>query len=160
MAERGRVGSWNEILLHPNLSRRYRPKRSRSPSNARAGLSWRSANEYCPQTPIARTISFSILKGLFCVEGIRLLSQWAPIDVRELRTSWGVAPNTTTKYMEIAKSFFNYAVANKWIVKSSATLIKGLEEKRPNNQRERIPFSDEDLQRMYDAREHQYGKTP
>ena len=66
MAERwGRAGSWNEILLHPNLSRRYRPKRSRSPSNARAVLSWRSAKEYCPQTLIARTTTFSILKGLF-----------------------------------------------------------------------------------------------
>jgi hypothetical protein len=93
-------------------------------------------------------------------KGYVFLSQWAPIDVHELRTSWGVAPNTAIKYTEIAKSFFNYAVANKWIVKSSAKLIKGARGKAASNQRARIPFSDEELQRMYDACEHQYGQTP
>ena len=80
--------------------------------------------------------------------------------VPSLRMSWGVAPNTAIKYTEIAKSFFNYAVANKWIVKSSAKLIKGARGKAASNQRARIPFSDEELQRMYDACEHQYGQTP
>jgi integrase len=93
-------------------------------------------------------------------KGYVLIAQWTPIDVRELRTSWGVAPNTATKYMEIVKSFFSFAVANKWIVESPARLIKGAKGKAANNQRERIPFSDEELQRMYDACEHQYGKTP
>ena len=64
------------------------------------------------------------LKDYSASKGYVFLSPWAPIDVRELRTSWGIA-NTAPKYMEIAKSFFNYAVANRWIVKSSAKLIKG-----------------------------------
>jgi len=93
-------------------------------------------------------------------KGYVLLAQWAPIDVRELRTSWRVAPNTAAKYMEIVKSLFSFGVANKWIVESPAKLIKGPKGKAANNQSERIPFSDEELQRMYDACEHQYGKTP
>jgi len=60
--------------------------------------------------------------------------------------------------MEIVKSFFGFAVANKWLVESPATLIKGARG-RSANQRERISFSDEEMQRMYDACEHQYGKT-
>jgi integrase len=114
-----------------------------------------SANTYRKNDYVLNSVrNYAASKG--CV----LLAQWAPIDVRELRTSWGVAPNTAAKYMEIVKSFFSFAVANKWNVESTAKLIKGPKGKAANNQRERIPFSDEELQRMYDACEHQYGKTP
>jgi hypothetical protein len=45
--------------------------------------------------------------------------------VYEFRTPWGVASNTAIIYMEIVKLFFNFAVANRWIVESPAKLIRG-----------------------------------
>lgn len=33
-------------------------------------------------------------------KGYVLVEQWTPMDVRELRTAWRVAPNTAAKYME------------------------------------------------------------
>jgi integrase len=113
-----------------------------------------------PNTYRKNSYVLNSLKSYSVHKGYVLLSQWTPIDLREFRTSWGVAPNTATKYMEIVKSFFGFAVANKWIIESPAKLIRGARGKAANNQKERIPFSDEELQEMYDACEHRYGKTP
>ena len=56
-----------------------------------------------------RFIKFSESRGYV------LLEQWGPMDVREFRTSWGVAANTATKNMTIVKSFFEFAVSNEWL---------------------------------------------
>lgn len=96
---------------------------------------------------------FSELKGYL------LLDQWGPIDVREFRASWEVAPNTATKNMTILKSFFEFAVSNEWIVRNPARLIKDLRNRSENRSKERIPFSDEELARMFEACESKYGKT-
>ena len=112
-----------------------------------------------PNTYRKNSYVLNALRDYSLSKGYVLIAQWTPIDVREFRTSWGVAPNTATKYMEIVKSFFGFAVANKWLFESPAKLIKGARGKAANNQRERIPFSDEELQRMYDACAHRYGKT-
>ena len=96
---------------------------------------------------------FSELKGYV------LLDQWGPIDVREFRASWEVAPNTATKNMTILKSFFEFTVGNEWIVRNPARLIKDLRNRSENRSKERIPFSDEELARMFEACESKYGKT-
>lgn len=93
-------------------------------------------------------------------KGYVLLEQWTPIDVREFRSSWGVAPNTASKHLTIVKSFFEFAVANEWIVRSPAKLVKDLRGKSADNEKERVPFTDEELKRMFEACDTQYGKTP
>jgi site-specific recombinase XerD len=53
-----------------------------------------------------------------------MVDQWTPIDVREMRTGWSVAPQTAAKNMSTVKAFFEYCVANDWIEKSPARLVK------------------------------------
>jgi len=82
------------------------------------------------------------------------------MHVREFRTAWHVAPNAASKYMEIIKSFFDFSVANGWIAVNPAKLVKAVKSKYTENEKERIPFTDEEIRRMFDACENQYGKTP
>ena len=82
------------------------------------------------------------------------------MDVREFRASREVAPNTAAKYMEIVKSFFEFAVSNGWIAVSPAKAIRNTKGKATDGTKERIPFSDEEIRRMFDACDHQYGKMP
>ena len=111
-----------------------------------------------PNTYRKNTYVLNALKQYSATKGYYLLAQWTPIDVRELRTSWGVAPNTALKYMEIVKCFFNYAVGNKWIPESPGKHVKHVRGKAADNQKERIPFTDDELTRMYDACEHRYTR--
>jgi integrase len=100
------------------------------------------------------------LKSHSEAKGYVLIEQWTPMDVRELRTAWHVAPNTASKYMEIIKSFLDFSVANGWIGVNPAKLVKAVKSKSTENEKERIPFTDEEIRRMFDACENQYGKTP
>ena len=56
------------------------------------------------------------------------------------------------------KSFFEFCVSNDWILASPAKSIKAPKGKSVENAKERVPFSDEELQRMFDACERLYGK--
>ncbi len=100
------------------------------------------------------------LKSHSVSKGYVLVEQWTPMDVRELRTSWAVAANTSSKYMEIVKSFFDFCVANRWITENPAKLVKAVKGKSADNEKERIPFTDEEIKRMFHACDHQYGKIP
>ncbi|MGA9670510.1 MAG: tyrosine-type recombinase/integrase [Terracidiphilus sp.] len=92
-------------------------------------------------------------------KGYVLLNQWGPMDVREFRTSWGVAANTATKNMTIVKSFFEFAVSNEWLDRNPARLVKELRNRNEKYFKERIPFSDDELARMFEACESKYGKS-
>lgn len=92
-------------------------------------------------------------------KGYVLLEQWGPMDVREFRTSWGVAANTATKNMTIVKSFFEFAVSNEWLDRNPARLVKELRNRNEKQSKERIPFSDEELARMFETCETKYGRT-
>jgi site-specific recombinase XerD len=100
-----------------------------------------------------RFIQFSESKGYV------LLEQWGPMDVREFRTSWGVLANTATKNMTILKSFFEFSVSNEWLDRNPGRLVKELRNRNEKHSKERIPFSDEELARMFEACETKYGKT-
>jgi integrase len=93
-------------------------------------------------------------------KGYVLIEQWGPVDVREFRASWQVSPLTGSKNMTVVKSFFEFAVINEWISRNPARLIK---EKHGRNgggpTAERIPFLDEELRRMFEACQNQYGKA-
>jgi integrase len=68
-------------------------------------------------------------------KGFIVLEQWGPAEIREFRKSWKVAANTAAKKMAILKTFFEFCLSNEW-----------------------IPFTDEELTRMYQACETSYGK--
>ena len=111
-----------------------------------------------PNTMRKNRIVLNTLKRYSERKGYVLLDQWTTMDVRQLRTSWGVAPNSAAKYIEIVKAFFAFAVANGWVGASPAKPVKAAKTKASANTKERIPFSDEELKRMFDACETQYGK--
>jgi site-specific recombinase XerD len=92
--------------------------------------------------------------------GYIMVDQWTPIDVREMRTAWNVAPQTATKNMSTVKAFFEYCVANDWIEKNPARLVKNQRSREASDRRseQKLPFSDDELKRMYDACGVDYGK--
>jgi integrase len=93
-------------------------------------------------------------------KGYVVLDQWQTIDVREFRSSWKVAHNSAAKYMEIVKAFFEFSASNGWIASNPAKPIKGTKGKSGDNAKERIPFTDDEITRMFEACEKQYGKPP
>lgn len=90
--------------------------------------------------------------------GYLFIEQWSPLDVREFRASWKVSPITASKNLTIIKSFFEFAVSNEWISRNPARLVK--EARGQAVTKERIPFSDDELKRMFAACETQYGRRP
>jgi len=73
-----------------------------------------------------------------------------------------VAPSlsATNKNMSNLKAFFEFAVSNEWIARNPARLLKNPRGRASSDprQEERSPFSDEELKRMFEASETQYGK--
>ena len=93
-------------------------------------------------------------------KGFVMLDQWGPVDVREFRASWGVGPGTSAKDLSTVKSFFEFCVANDWLPKNPARLVKNQRGRDAGDRRneQKLPFSDSELQKMYDACETKYGK--
>lgn len=105
---------------------------------------------------MAKLVEFSRSKGFV------LLEQCMPADIREFRQSWKVSPLTASKDMSIVKAFFEFAVTNEWIERNPARLVKNPRLRAgddPRN-RERLPFTDEELARMFTACANEYGKQP
>jgi len=88
-------------------------------------------------------------------KGYVLIEQWSPLDVREFRASWKVSPITASKNLTLIKSFFEFAVSNEWIARNPARLVK--EARGQAVTKERIPFSDDELKRMFEARASDHG---
>ena len=100
------------------------------------------------------------LKAFSDHRGFVMLDQWGPIDVREFRTGWAVSPQTAVKNMSTVKSFFEFCVSNEWIAKNPARLVKNQHGRDATDRRneQKLPFTDAELQKMYDACETKYGK--
>lgn len=101
-------------------------------------------------------------KAYSAEKGYVMLDQWGPIDVREFRQSWQVSPVTAAKNMSTVKAFFEFALSNEWIVRNPARLVKNPRGRAgaESRSKERLPFSDEELKRMFEACDTQYGKRP
>jgi integrase len=108
--------------------------------------------------------AFSAMKGYILIE------QWGPEDVREFRKSWtvtketgteSVAPGTKTKNMANLKAFFEFCLVNEWINRNPARLLKKSRNRKDTEKEseEKIPFSDEEVTRMFEACETKYGKN-
>ena len=90
-----------------------------------------------------------------------MIDQWEPPDVREFRTSWAINPQTGARRMSMLKPFFEYCVANEWITRNPARLVKNPRgrDAAENRAEQKLPFTDDELKRMYDACP-KYGNTP
>jgi len=100
-------------------------------------------------------IEFSERRGYFMID------QWEPTDVREFRTSWAINPQTGARRMAMLKPFLEYCVANEWITRNPARLVKNPRGRDAAEKRaeQKLPFTDDELKRMYEACP-KYGTTP
>ena len=159
-AEWEAAGSWDRILVAvPQTEPLVRPAKVTIENGIECFLAERSECA-APNTPRKARYLWNALKVHSESRGYVFIEQWATMDVREFRTSWEVAPNTAAKYMEIVKSFFEFSVSNGWIPVSPAKSIRNVKYKSTEGAKERIPFTDDEISRMFDACRDQYGKTP
>jgi integrase len=93
-------------------------------------------------------------------KGYTRIKQWGPVDIREFRDTWKVAIQTANRDMSIIRSFFELCLCNEWIDRNPAKLVKNVKGRSSTDSRneQKLPFSDDELQRMYDTCEHRYGK--
>ena len=91
--------------------------------------------------------------------GYLMIDQWQPTDVREFRTSWAINPRTGARRMAMLKPFFEYCVSNEWITRNPASAVKNPKGRDMDAEPQRLPFTDEELKRMYDVCP-KYGNTP
>ena len=93
-------------------------------------------------------------------KGYTRIKQWGPVDVREFRDTWKVAIQTANRDMSIIRSFFELCLCNEWVDRNPAKLVKNVKGRSSADSRneQKLPFSDDELQRMYDTCEHRYGK--
>lgn len=155
------AGSWDGILPPPAPLAVAAPAAQRIPiDKAVSAFIGEKEGVSAPNTIRKNRGLLNKLKAYSESKGYVMVDQWTPIDVREFRTNWRVAANTAANNMVIVKSFFQYCFGNGWIPDSPAKLVKDVRTKHTENAKERIPFSDEEIRRMFEACEAQYGKKP
>ena len=92
--------------------------------------------------------------------GYAAIDQWNPLDVREFRSSWPVSPRTAARSMSMVKAFFEFCLTNEWTPRNPARMVKNPRSRDTADLRneQKLPFTDAELRRMYDACETKYGK--
>lgn len=115
------------------------------------------AESSAPNTQKKYGIILKKLKAYSTEKGYVMIDQWGPIDVREFRQSWEVSPITAAKNMSVVKAFFEFVLSNEWINRNPARLVKNPRGRSSLESRakERLPFSDTELKRMFEACENQ-----
>jgi integrase len=91
--------------------------------------------------------------------GYAMIDQWEPTDVRDFRTSWAINPRTGARRMSMLKPFFEFCVANEWITRNPARAVKNPKGRDMEKAEQRLPFTDDELKRMYEACP-KYGNSP
>jgi integrase len=112
---------------------------------------------FAPNTYRKNRLVLNSLQAFAANKGYVVLDQWQPMDIRDFRSSWGVAQSTSAKYMEIVKAFFRFCHDNKWIDENPAKAVRPVKSKA-DRQNERVPLSDLELEKMYDACHNLYPK--
>jgi integrase len=97
--------------------------------------------------------AFSVERGYVGV------ARWTPLDVREFRSSWNISVASAAKHMSTLRSFFEFCVVNGWLDGNPAKLVKNPRRRRSDTRNDqKLPFSDEELGRMFAACENKYGR--
>jgi len=99
------------------------------------------------------------LQNFSDARGYAAIDQWTPLDVREFRSSWPVHPRTAARNMSSVKSFFEFCRSNEWMPINPARLVRNPRGRETGDLRneQKLPFTDAELRRMYDAAETKYG---
>ena len=92
-------------------------------------------------------------------KGYVMIDQWAQIDVLQCRDTWKVSRKTANNDMSVVKSFFEFCIDMGWIKVNPAARVKGYKSRNSGDTRgeQKLPFTDAELRRMYEATET-YGK--
>jgi integrase len=93
--------------------------------------------------------------------GLRNIDEWSPSLVRQLRDSLQVSPLTASKNLGVFKGFFEFCVNNEWLEKNPArikTLRNRAMTEGEGEERQKSPFSDDEVDRMYDGCQ-EFGHT-
>jgi integrase len=93
-------------------------------------------------------------------KGYTLIEQWGPVDVREFRDTWKMSVPTANRTMSILRALFGFCVSMEWITRNPAKLVRNPKGKSSDDGsgEQKLPFTDSELQRMYDVCETKYGK--
>jgi integrase len=113
-----------------------------------------------PNTQKKYRLLMKKLEAFAAHRGFVMIDQWTPSDVREFRAGWQVSLQTAAKNMSTIKAFFEFCVANEWLARNPARLVKNQRGREAGDKRneQKLPFTDDELQRMYAACEHQYAR--
>jgi hypothetical protein len=92
--------------------------------------------------------------------GFTLIEQWGPVDVRAFRDTWKVSVPTANRDMSVVRALFEFCLSNEWLDRNPSKLVKNPKGKSSadGSGEQKLPFSDAELQRMYDICETKYGK--
>ena len=161
VAELEKVGSWGgQVMIPEPLPEFTKPHRATVAHAVKAFLAelqetaaFATHKKY--RLLLTKMVEFSEKRGYIMID------QWEPPDVREFRTSWAINPQTGARRMSMLKPFFEYCVANEWITRNPARLVKNPRgrDAAENRAEQKLPFTDDELKRMYDACP-KYGNTP
>lgn len=92
--------------------------------------------------------------------GYVFLDQWTTADVREFRDSWQVSVSTSRAKLAWCRTFFNYCVSEmEWLTQNPVPRSKRRRTRAEQEEKERIPFTDHEVERMYMACRGEYNKT-
>jgi len=91
-------------------------------------------------------------------KGIRSLSEFDPVTLREFCGTWKQRDNTVSKKLERLRSFFRFSLESDWITRNPAAKIKGPKVKQSPT----MPFSREEVTSILAACDRypdSYGRT-
>jgi len=159
VAEWEKIGSWDgEILLPAVQEPADAPKRMPIERAVKTFLD-ELKEHAAPATHKKYRLLLKKLKAFSESRGYVMIDQWEPLDVREFRSSWSVSPATAVRNMAMLKPFFEWCLNNEWFSRNPARLVKNPKGREVRREEQRLPFTDDELKRMYEACDH-YGKDP
>ena len=153
VAEWEKAGSWNgQVTIADPLPATITPRRV-TVEHAVATFLAELHEAIALSTHKKYRLLLTKFKEFSTTRGYVMIDQWEPSDVREFRTSWAVNPQTGARRMAMLKPFLEYCVSNKWITRNPARLVKNPRGRDAGEKRaeQKLPFTDEELKRMYDA---------
>lgn len=152
-----------EVVVPPQLSEQIvHDQTGVTIERAIAAFTAEFEEDAAPNTQKKYRLLLGKLKAFAEFKGYVMIGQWTPMDIREMRSWWDVAPQTAAKNMSTIKAFFEYCVANEWLIRNPARHVKKKRTRNAADKRneQKLPFSDDELSCMYEACRTSYGKRP
>jgi integrase len=159
VAELDKLGSWNGEVIAPQALPETTAQQRVTVERAVKTFLAELQETIAAGTHKKYRLLLTKLKEFSEQRGYIMIDQWEPMDVRDFRTSWAINPRTGARRMAMLKPFFEYCVSNEWIIRNPARAVKNPKGRDIDRAEQRLPFTDDELKRMYDACP-KYGHTP